>query len=223
MGRLRSGDVSVVVSVSGGKDSTATALHLRELGIPCSFVFADTGWEADETYRFIDDVLEPAIGRIDRVAAHINVQPERAHLVDEVEAILGRSPSAMVRVCIQKAMFPSRKIRFCTTDLKIAPLREPSPAPCGAGTYRRVGRWGSCRRVEAPRIAGRVADRAGPRRNPVASAAAVVGRRRDRHSPPPRHRSEPAVPARHGTCGLLAVPERLQGRVCRHRQGRPPR
>ena len=49
----------VLVAVSGGKDSTATALHLAELGVSFVCVFADTGWEAPETYAYIADVLDP--------------------------------------------------------------------------------------------------------------------------------------------------------------------
>lgn len=41
----------LVVSVSGGKDSNAVILALREAEIPARFVFADTGWEAAETYE----------------------------------------------------------------------------------------------------------------------------------------------------------------------------
>lgn len=44
--RERIGDRPVVVSMSGGKDSTAAALHMRELGIPVTaYLTADTGWE----------------------------------------------------------------------------------------------------------------------------------------------------------------------------------
>ena len=42
--REKIGDRVLVVSVSGGKDSTATCLHLKELGIPYQAIFFDTGW-----------------------------------------------------------------------------------------------------------------------------------------------------------------------------------
>ena len=43
----------VVVSVSGGKDSTAVCLALEAAGVPCRAVTIDTGWEAAETYEYL--------------------------------------------------------------------------------------------------------------------------------------------------------------------------
>ena len=53
-----------VVSLSGGKDSTATALvaielHGRE---NCRFVFADTGNEHEATYEYALEYLPRALG-----------------------------------------------------------------------------------------------------------------------------------------------------------------
>lgn len=124
LSRMQDGDVLVTCSVSGGKDSAATALYLRELGVSYRAVFADTGWESDETYRYIDEILQPAIGPIETVRADIQVQPERMALVEEVEAILGISPSPMVRACVREAAFPSHAAKFCTRMLKVTPIRE---------------------------------------------------------------------------------------------------
>jgi 3'-phosphoadenosine 5'-phosphosulfate sulfotransferase (PAPS reductase)/FAD synthetase len=84
----------LVVSMSGGKDSTATYLHLLEQGVfdrveraggTVRRVFADTGWELDETYAYLD-VLAARFGPIDRVALWVpgpNEDPpprlQRAH------------------------------------------------------------------------------------------------------------------------------------------------
>lgn len=53
-----------VVSLSGGKDSTATALVALELhGIDaCRFVFADTGNEHESTYRYALEYLPRVLG-----------------------------------------------------------------------------------------------------------------------------------------------------------------
>ena len=52
-------DKLIVVSVSGGKDSTAMCLHLFEQGYDKDDfvrVFADTGWESEETYRYLKEI-----------------------------------------------------------------------------------------------------------------------------------------------------------------------
>ena len=67
------------VSMSGGKDSTATYLHLLESGTLDAVeraggrvyrVFADTGWELPATYAYLDE-LEQRFGKIHRVATWV--------------------------------------------------------------------------------------------------------------------------------------------------------
>lgn len=92
--------LTLIASVSGGKDSTALMLALREAELPHLRVFADTGWEAPETYRYLD-LLRERLGPIDVVG---------------VEG--GMRARAMYR-----ASFPGRMQRWCTQELKIDPLR----------------------------------------------------------------------------------------------------
>lgn len=87
---------SVVVSISGGKDSAATSLYLTELGIEHDRVFADTGWEHQLTYEYVRGILTEKLGPIIEV----------------------RAPLSMVELIRKKGIFPSRVIRFCTTELK---------------------------------------------------------------------------------------------------------
>jgi 3'-phosphoadenosine 5'-phosphosulfate sulfotransferase (PAPS reductase)/FAD synthetase len=94
------GEVVCVVSMSGGKDSTATALALREAGVAARLVMADTGWEAAETYEHVD-YLRSKLGPIDVVGV----------------------PGGMRARIAMRAGFPTRLQRWCTADLKIAPLR----------------------------------------------------------------------------------------------------
>lgn len=47
-----------IVSVSGGKDSTATYLRAMERGRPFKAVFADTGNEHEQTYEFVSRLSE---------------------------------------------------------------------------------------------------------------------------------------------------------------------
>jgi 3'-phosphoadenosine 5'-phosphosulfate sulfotransferase (PAPS reductase)/FAD synthetase len=79
-----SAGADLVVSLSGGKDSTATALYLEEIGAfdavvahggEVRRVFADTGWELPETYAYLP-TLEGRFGKIDRVALHVPIRGE---------------------------------------------------------------------------------------------------------------------------------------------------
>lgn len=91
----------VVASVSGGKDSTALLLALREAGIEARHVFADTGWEAQETLDYIDLLRSKLRIEIDTVGVE----------------------GGMEARCRHRAGFPGRMQRFCTRELKIQPLR----------------------------------------------------------------------------------------------------
>jgi 3'-phosphoadenosine 5'-phosphosulfate sulfotransferase (PAPS reductase)/FAD synthetase len=92
----------VVASVSGGKDSTALILALREAEIPARYVFADTGWEAPETYGYLELLRE-------RLGIEIDVVGVAGGMVGKIQA---------------RAGFPARMQRWCTRELKIKPLRR---------------------------------------------------------------------------------------------------
>lgn len=108
-------ELPLIVSMSGGKDSTATALALREAGLPFRMAFADTGWEAPETYAHLD-YLRGVIGPIDVV----------------------RADRMMVDAIRHRAGFPGRMQRWCTQELKVQPLRRYHDA-IGADTISVVG------------------------------------------------------------------------------------
>ncbi len=93
--------LTIVASVSGGKDSTALILALREAEIPFRAVFADTQWEAPETYEYLDLL--------------------RAHLGISI-AVVGVEGGMVARIR-HRVGFPARNQRWCTRELKIEPLR----------------------------------------------------------------------------------------------------
>lgn len=92
----------LIVSYSGGKDSTAVVLALRESGLPFRAVFADTGWEHPAVYEYLTYV-EGQLGiTIDRVGFE----------------------GGMVAKVRARAGFPARLQRWCTQELKVQPLKE---------------------------------------------------------------------------------------------------
>lgn len=111
-----------VVSLSGGKDSVATCLYLREQGIEHDRVFMDTGWEHRDLYAHLD-YLESKLGPIHRVVPSMPELDDRwMDRVQSIEALVGRSPSAYVRWAVRKGMFASRMRRYCTQELKVRPF-----------------------------------------------------------------------------------------------------
>lgn len=96
----RIGDRIVIASVSGGKDSAAMCLWLQEQGIERVRVFADTGWEAKETYEYLRGPLTERLGPIHEVGY----------------------PGGMAALCRKKSGFPPRTHRWCTSELKVKPI-----------------------------------------------------------------------------------------------------
>lgn len=93
----------VLASVSGGKDSTALCLLMKEAGIPYERVHMDTGWEHEITERYVREYLPTVLGPI--------------------TIVQGRD-GGMEGLCLRKGMFPSRIRRFCTQELKVFPFRD---------------------------------------------------------------------------------------------------
>ena len=79
------------------------ALWLKANGLNYVNVFADTGWEHDITYEYLDKVLPGFIGPIHRVQS---------------------KTGGMRDVVLKKGMFPSRLRRFCTEELKVTPIQK---------------------------------------------------------------------------------------------------
>jgi len=117
----------LVVSVSGGKDSTACCLHLMELGYgPDDYdrIFFDTGWEHDFLYDYVENDLPAVVGPVTRLSAQIDLPDDVVAIAEKFEKMLGVDYSSMVRLCLKKGMFPSRVRRWCTQHLKVYPARD---------------------------------------------------------------------------------------------------
>jgi len=128
-----------IVSVSGGKDSTATALlAMDRLGREnCRLVFADTGNEHELTLEYVYDYMPTVFGPIETVKADFTRQiaGKRAYvetkwplkgvppdIVARALGVLHPTGNPFLDLCIWKGRFPSRKAQFCTQELKRYPL-----------------------------------------------------------------------------------------------------
>lgn len=92
-----------ICGISGGKDSSALAVYLRERVPDMEYFFCDTGAELPETYEYLDR-LEVALGkRIERL------NPKRGfdHWFE-----------------VYRGALPSPQMRWCTKKMKIEPLEE---------------------------------------------------------------------------------------------------
>jgi 3'-phosphoadenosine 5'-phosphosulfate sulfotransferase (PAPS reductase)/FAD synthetase len=129
-----------IISVSGGKDSTATLLVAIALEAQnLKAVFADTGNEHDQTYQYLD-YLEQATGvTITKVKANFSRQIAGKRLFIETKwreqgiaesvvlaalDVLVPTGNPFLDLCIWKGRFPSRKAQFCTMELKRDPMLE---------------------------------------------------------------------------------------------------
>lgn len=117
-------DLLHIASVSGGKDSVAMSLWLAEQGIEHRRVFMDTGWEHPDLYAHLD-YLEGVLGPIERIYPPMPDLPADVLAdVEAIEALVGVSPSGFVRWAVHKGMFPSRRRRYCTQELKVRPFLQ---------------------------------------------------------------------------------------------------
>jgi len=93
------------VQFSGGKDSTAVLLWMKEQGIKHRTVFCDTGWEHPVVYDYIREMNQKlSLG---------------------VEWLRSREfPNGFEELCMSRKMTPGKHARFCTKELKIEPLWE---------------------------------------------------------------------------------------------------
>lgn len=153
-----------VVSVSGGKDSTATLLVAIALEAEnLQAVFADTGNEHEQTYAYLD-YLEDVTGvAIQRVQADFSRQIDGKRLFVETKwrargvpedlvlaaiEMLQPTGNPFLDLCIWKGRFPSRMAQFCTMELKRDPMLEQVILPL-METGDMILSWQGVRREES--------------------------------------------------------------------------
>lgn len=92
-----------VCGISGGKDSSALAVYMRERVPDMEYFFCDTGAELPETYAYLAK-LEVVLGK---PIARLNSTRGFDHYFE-----------------VFRGTLPSPQMRWCTTLLKIKPLEE---------------------------------------------------------------------------------------------------
>lgn len=92
-----------ICGISGGKDSSALAIYMRDQVPNMEYFFCDTGAELPETYRYLAK-LEVVLGK---PIARLNSDRDFAHYFE-----------------VFRGTLPSPQMRWCTSLLKIKPLEE---------------------------------------------------------------------------------------------------
>ena len=156
-----------LLSISGGKDSTAMLLHAIERGVDFQCVFADTGHEHPDTYEYLDyleselgitlkrvrpDFAERIANKAEYVRTHWADDGVPAEKIERALSVLKPTGNPFLDLCIWKGRFPSPKGRFCTEELKTAPITKQVVIPllkAGKG----VRSWQGVRAAESPRRA----------------------------------------------------------------------
>lgn len=108
-----------IVSVSGGKDSTALYLWAKENFGAEGFeaVFADTGNEHPVTLNYVRNLHEMAKGP--------RVQWVKSDFTDRLaKKGIKPSDSVFLDMCRWKRRVPSSKAQFCTEHLKLIPIKD---------------------------------------------------------------------------------------------------
>lgn len=96
-------NVRHVCGISGGKDSSALAVHLRDRVPEMEYFFCDTGAELPETYEYLNK-LEVVLGK---PIARLNADRGFDHWFE-----------------VYRGTLPSPQMRWCTRQVKIKPLED---------------------------------------------------------------------------------------------------
>ncbi len=92
-----------ILGLSGGKDSSALAIYMRDKVPQMEYAFCDTGKELPETYEFLDR-LEAFLGK---KIHRLNTERDFDHWLT-----------------MHGGLLPSSQVRWCTPLLKIKPFEE---------------------------------------------------------------------------------------------------
>jgi len=98
-----------LLGLSGGKDSSALAVYMRDRVPEMEYFFSDTGKELPETYAYLD-LLEAFLGK-PIVRLNMDSDDSKNRDFDHWLTLYG-------------GLLPSSQVRWCTVNLKIRPFEE---------------------------------------------------------------------------------------------------
>ncbi len=116
-----------LLSVSGGKDSTAMILHMKESLIDpelIDYVFMDTGWEDNETYSYLEYLESELDIKINRIRANLTIKEEHNDIYQKCLSVMNRKYSDFVVHLLNCCFFPTGFNKWCTIRLKIDPFTK---------------------------------------------------------------------------------------------------
>ncbi len=96
-------EIRHICGISGGKDSSALAVYMRDRVPQMEYFFCDTGAELPETYEYLGK-LETALGK---PITRLNARKGFDHWFE-----------------VYRGALPSPQMRWCTKKMKIEPLEE---------------------------------------------------------------------------------------------------
>lgn len=112
-----SSDTAHVLGISGGKDSAALAVYMRDRVPEMQYFFCDTGEELPETYEYLS-MLETYLGK---PIKRLNPERDFTHYLKIYSPGGGIDPITGVP---EEPYLPSQRMRWCTAMLKLKPFEK---------------------------------------------------------------------------------------------------
>ena len=138
-------DYRNILSISGGKDSTAMYLLAIEAGVEFEAIFCDVGNELKTTYDYIRELPAKAGGppirwlradftgsfpaRRKNIRKRWGAEGIDPSIIDRAVANLNPTGNPFLDLCLLRSGFPSSHARFCTDYLKVQPSRSQAYRP----------------------------------------------------------------------------------------------